>query len=75
MMTNAVSYLLIAFSWSTSNIGDIAITPGLLNLLRETRPGMRAIVITSQARVRSRLPHLRQLGMQVVTEIETGWRP
>jgi polysaccharide pyruvyl transferase WcaK-like protein len=25
-------------------------------------------------RVRSQLPHLKQLGMQVITEIETGWR-
>ncbi len=48
MPTNAVAHLLIAFSWSTSNIGDIAITPGLLSLVREARPDMRAVVMTSQ---------------------------
>lgn len=41
-------HLLIAFTWSVSNIGDIAITPGLLSLIREVRPDMPAVVMTSQ---------------------------
>ena len=41
-------HLLAAFSWSTSNIGDIAIAPGLLNLLREVQPELPMVVMTSQ---------------------------
>lgn len=44
----AQRHLLIAFTWSVSNIGDIAITPGLLSLIREVRPDMPAVVMTSQ---------------------------
>lgn len=41
-------HLLISFTWSTANIGDIAITPGLLSLIHEVRPNMPAVVITSR---------------------------
>ena len=41
-------HLLAAFSWSNSNIGDIAIAPGLLNLLDEVQPDLPVIVMTSQ---------------------------
>ena len=41
-------HLLITFPWSTKNIGDIAITPGLLSLIQEAHPGMKAVVITSR---------------------------
>ncbi|MFZ2640960.1 MAG: polysaccharide pyruvyl transferase family protein [Verrucomicrobiia bacterium] len=41
-------HLLIAFTWSTQNIGDIAITPGLLSLIHETHPGLPSVVITSR---------------------------
>ncbi|MBM3860515.1 MAG: polysaccharide pyruvyl transferase family protein [Verrucomicrobia bacterium] len=41
-------HLLIAFTWSTANIGDIAITPGLLSLIHEVRPNMPAVVFTSR---------------------------
>lgn len=42
-------HLLIAFTWSMSNIGDIGITPGLLSLIREVRPNLPAVVLTSQS--------------------------
>jgi polysaccharide pyruvyl transferase WcaK-like protein len=41
-------HLLATFSWSNSNIGDIAIAPGLLNLLREIQPDLPMMVMTSQ---------------------------
>jgi polysaccharide pyruvyl transferase WcaK-like protein len=41
-------HLLIAYSWSTNNIGDIGITPGLLTLIKKADPEMKAVVITSQ---------------------------
>ncbi len=41
-------HLLAAFSWGTSNIGDIAIAPGLLNLLDEAEPELPVVVMTSQ---------------------------
>ncbi|OGV50121.1 MAG: hypothetical protein A2017_03440 [Lentisphaerae bacterium GWF2_44_16] len=41
-------HLLIAYSWSINNIGDIGITPGLLNLIKRADPGMKAVVVTSQ---------------------------
>jgi polysaccharide pyruvyl transferase WcaK-like protein len=41
-------HLLITFPWSTQNIGDIAITPGLLSLIQEAHPGMPAVIITSR---------------------------
>lgn len=44
----AQRHLLATFSWGTSNIGDIAIAPGLLNLLREVEPEMPVVVMTSQ---------------------------
>jgi polysaccharide pyruvyl transferase WcaK-like protein len=39
-------HLLIAFTWSTHNIGDIGITPGLLSLIQEVHPDLPAVVIT-----------------------------
>jgi hypothetical protein len=42
-------HLLVAYSWSINNIGDIGITPGLLNLVHNTSPGTRAVVLTSQS--------------------------
>ena len=41
-------HLLITFPWSTANIGDIAITPGLLSLIQETHPGLPTVVIASR---------------------------
>ncbi len=41
-------HLLVTFPWSTKNIGDIAITPGLLSLIQEVHPGMPAVIITSR---------------------------
>jgi len=41
-------HLLVTFPWSTSNIGDIAITPGLLSLIHEVRPNMPVVIITSR---------------------------
>lgn len=41
-------HLLIAYSWSMNNIGDIGITPGLLSLIKKAAPDMKAVVITSQ---------------------------
>lgn len=41
-------HLLAAFSWSNSNIGDIAIAPGLLNLLKDVQPDLPVVVMTSQ---------------------------
>lgn len=41
-------HLLVTFPWSTLNIGDIAITPGLLSLVKEAQPGMKAVIITSR---------------------------
>jgi polysaccharide pyruvyl transferase WcaK-like protein len=41
-------HLLSAFSWGTGNIGDIAIAPGLLNLLGEVEPELPVVVMTSQ---------------------------
>ncbi len=42
-------HLLAAFSWGTGNIGDIAIAPGLLNLLDEVQPDLPVVVMTSQS--------------------------
>lgn len=44
----AERHLLITFPWSTANIGDIAITPGLLSLIQEAHPGLPAVIITSR---------------------------
>ena len=33
-------HLLITYAWSVNNIGDMGITPGLLNLLAETKPDL-----------------------------------
>lgn len=41
-------HLLVTFPWSTQNIGDIAITPGLLGLIREVHPDLPTVVITSR---------------------------
>ncbi|MCX6906487.1 MAG: polysaccharide pyruvyl transferase family protein, partial [Verrucomicrobia bacterium] len=41
-------HLLITFPWSTQNIGDIAITPGLLSLIQEVHPNLPTVVITSR---------------------------
>jgi len=45
----AACHLLATFSWGTGNIGDIAIAPGLLNLLREFEPELPVVVMTSQS--------------------------
>lgn len=52
-------HLLITFPWSTKNIGDIAITPGLLSLIQETHPGMPAVIITSREASTSNYRELR----------------
>ena len=44
----AKGHLLATFSWSISNICDIAIVPGLLNLLTEVAPELPVVVMTSQ---------------------------
>jgi polysaccharide pyruvyl transferase WcaK-like protein len=49
MKTRPPRHLLVAYSWSLNNIGDVGITPGLLNLVRQTEPSARAVVLTSQA--------------------------
>lgn len=41
-------HLLAAFSWGTGNIGDIAIAPGLLNLVGEVEPELPVVVMASQ---------------------------
>lgn len=41
-------HLLVTFPWSTANIGDIAITPGLLSLIQEVHPGLPTVVIASR---------------------------
>ncbi len=43
--TSSPRRVLVAFSWSFRNIGDIAITPGLLRLFREYIPGTEVTVI------------------------------
>ncbi len=42
-------HLLITFPWSIANIGDIAITPGLLSLIQQTHPGLPTVIFTSSA--------------------------
>ncbi len=63
----AARHLLATFSWGTGNIGDIAIAPGLLNLLREFEPELPVVVMTSQragseayARIAEYLPRYSQ---------------
>lgn len=41
-------HLLITFTWSINNIGDIGITPGLLNLIDKRYPEMPTVVMTYQ---------------------------
>ncbi len=41
-------HLLIAYSWSFSNIGDIGITPGLINLIRKQKPELPIKIIANQ---------------------------
>ncbi len=43
-----MKHLLVAYSWSMGNIGDIGITPGLLNLLQRHAPELPVTVMTSQ---------------------------
>ena len=40
------NHLLIAYSWGTANLGGIAITPGLLTLIRKVAPDLPAVVMT-----------------------------
>lgn len=42
-------HLLVTFPWSTKNIGDIAITPGLLSFIQQVHPGLPTTIITSGA--------------------------
>jgi len=62
----AVSYcILVFFSWSHSNIGDIGITPGLLRLLERHVPEAEVIVVANtkaedtQAYLKERFPRCR----------------
>jgi len=41
-------HLLVTFPWSIENIGDIAITPGLLSLIQEAHPGLPTVVVASR---------------------------
>jgi polysaccharide pyruvyl transferase WcaK-like protein len=41
-------HLLITYSWSVNNIGDIGITPGLLNLINEEKPDLPVKVLAWQ---------------------------
>ena len=47
--------ILLVFCWSTTNIGDIVITPGTLELLHEHFPGAKVTVIGSQLGEKSEL--------------------
>lgn len=55
-----MKHILIAYSWSVNNIGDIGITPGLLSFLRKTDPAMEAVVIASQESPDPALGFLRE---------------
>jgi len=44
---NRKLHILVCFSWSFRNIGDIAITPGLLRLLKEHVPGVQVTLIAN----------------------------
>ncbi|HHW09747.1 MAG TPA: polysaccharide pyruvyl transferase family protein [Firmicutes bacterium] len=54
-----MKHLLIAFSWSISNIGDIGITPGLLTLIKEKNPKRRAVVLALHREGDSAIPYLQ----------------
>jgi len=41
-------HILITYSWSMSNIGDMAISPGLLHLLKRHLPDCPRVLVTSQ---------------------------
>lgn len=63
-----VRHLLIAYSWSVNNIGDMGITPGLLNLIDRDRPELPVSVLTWQpaadpghAEAKARLQRYRRL--------------
>jgi len=43
-----MKHLLVAYSWSINNIGDIGITPGLLSLIKKAEPNLDIVVIASQ---------------------------
>lgn len=43
-----MKHVLVAYSWSMGNIGDIGITPGLLNLMQRHIPELPVTVMTSQ---------------------------
>jgi polysaccharide pyruvyl transferase WcaK-like protein len=42
-------HLLLAYSWSFSNIGDIGITPGIINLIRKQKPQLPIRILASQS--------------------------
>ena len=43
-----MKHILIAFSWSSGNIGDIGITPGLFNLLKQHLPEIPVSILALQ---------------------------
>ncbi|MDF2652787.1 MAG: hypothetical protein K0Q73_8592, partial [Paenibacillus sp.] len=45
---NGAKHLLIAYSWSFSNIGDIGITPGLLNLIQQQKADLPIQILATQ---------------------------
>lgn len=52
------NHLLLAYTWSTGNIGDIGITPGALRLIGKQKPDLPVWLLAGQAEDH---PHYRQV--------------
>lgn len=59
-MTVNDRHLLITYTWSINNIGDIGITPGLLSMVNRHYPDWRVHVLTSQPAGDSAVEYLRE---------------
>ena len=62
--------ILVAFSWSFANIGDIAITPGIFRLLREHVPGVQITLVCN-----SSLEKYREYLSKRFPDVQTVYTP
>ncbi len=62
--------IIVAFSWSFKNIGDIAITPGIFRLLREHVPGAQITLVCN-----SSLEKYREYLSKRFPDVQTVYTP